>query len=113
MPFKFEMASKPSGLRADKQHMKCVLHDQACSSDRMDNALNGGYSAGLQALSFHDRCIHPLHAIELQLGSVPGIKEPTVFEHSDGLLDGKECRATSFEPRIADLQCSSQASALW
>jgi hypothetical protein len=98
------MTGKSSSLRADKQHMRCVLHDQARSSNRMEDAFNRGHSAGLQALSFHDRCIHPLYAIELQLGSVPGIKEPPALEHSDGLLDGKECRAATIQQMIADLQ---------
>jgi hypothetical protein len=73
----------------------------------MDYPFNGGNRAGAQLISFHNGCIHPSHAIKLELRPFSRIEKAAALEHADGLLDGKKSRASSIKPRIANLQGGS------
>ena len=101
MPFEHEVSCKFSGHRAGQQDMVGLLHDQPSDSDRMDEAFEGSDRARLEPLTFHERSIHPLDAVQLSSRSSPGIEQSGAFEHLDRAFDGEQRAPFLPEHRIA------------
>ncbi len=86
-------------------------HEPGCS-DRMDDAFDRGHRARPKIHPLHDGGIHPLHPVELSLGSSPGVEEPRLFENNDGALDSDDRRSALPEDRMASHECLGEAGCL-
>jgi hypothetical protein len=98
--------------RADEQDMRRLFHNKAGGCNRMNNTFNRGNRTSTQAFPFHDRRIHPPNSIQLSMGPVSRIEEPTALENSNGLLHRDKCGTATIQQVIADLHCATQTHGL-
>ena len=101
MPLEFELPCKPTGHRPGEQYVIGLFHDEPCDGDCVDKPFERGDCTRSQSVTFHDRGIHPLDAVELMLCAAAGIEEPRVFQHENGAFDREQGGAALTENRMA------------
>ena len=106
------MLCKLRGLWSNEQDVRGVLHDQAGGGNRMENTFDGSDRAGSELRPFHDRGVHPLHAIELAIRPSTCVKQTGLFQQTDGTFDGDEGRASLLKNGITDDERIGQAGGL-
>jgi hypothetical protein len=98
------MLGELRGHGSNEQDMRRLFHDQAGSRNRIHDPFNRRDGTGAQSTALHDGCVHPSHSVQLEMRSRAGIEEPTALQNTNRVFHGNQCRATSIQKVIADLQ---------
>ena len=106
------MLRKFRGLGSDEQDVRGVLHDQTGGGNRVENSFDRGDRASSKLRPFHDRGVHPLHAIELAIRPSPCVKQTGLFQETDRTFDGDQGRASLLKNGITDDERIGQAGGL-
>jgi hypothetical protein len=101
VPLELEPPGKPTGHRPCEQDVTALFHDEPCNGDWVDEPFEGGDCARSQSVTFHDRGIHPLDAVELMLCAAAGVEEARVFQNENGAFDREQGGAALTENRMA------------
>ena len=106
------MLRKFRGLGSHEQDMRCVLHHQTGGGNRVEDPFDRGDRASSELRPFHDRGIHPLHAIELAIRPSSCVEQTGLLEKTDRAFDGDEGRASLLKNGITDDERIGQAGGL-
>ena len=63
-------------------------------------------------MSFHDRCIHPTHPVELHMRAASGIEQPALLQETYDLLHHRERGRAAIEKMVADFQSRRETAGL-
>src|SRR5512146_1934911 len=105
MPFKVEVPGKLACEGPDYQHMIRFFHHEPGRRDGVEDAFDRGHCAGAKLRPLHEGGIHPLHPIQLSLGSSSGVEEARLLEKTDRGFDRDHRSAALAENRIAGREC--------
>ena len=106
------MLRKLRGPGSDEQDVRRVIHDQAGSRNRMQDAFDRGNRASFEMRPFHDRRIHPLHSIQLAIRTSPRVEQTRLLQETDRTFDGDDGRASLLKNGITDDERIGQTSGL-
>jgi len=89
-----------------------VFHDHAGRRNRMHDAFDRGDGSRFEVGPFHDRGIHPLHPIQLTIGSSSRIEQPRLLQETDRTFNGVQRRTSLRKDGIADDERIGQTGGL-